>query len=292
MQHMRLDLAAATEAAVSAGVTVRLVVAAEQPQWDQLVSEHHYLKNANLVGERLCYVVEYQGQWLALLGWTAAAYHVRARDIWIGWNSNQRRGRLPLVANNARFCLLSAAGQYPNLASRVLALNLACLSADWQKAYGHPIILVESFVDTQLFRGTAYKANGWRALGATSGFKRVSEDFYEAHERPKALYVRELTKHAARKLRQRRLPEPFRAYEHWVEPDCLMPTEDLRSFRQVIRQQVPESRSRYGLRHKQATVLTIIFAYLLSGGEGGAPGGGHFRAGLVAHAAGRRGVLV
>lgn len=269
MQSKRLSLTDAAEATVLADVTVRLVAAEEQPRWEQLVSEHHYLQNANLVGERLCYVAEYQGQWLALLGWTAAAYHVRARDIWIGWNSNQRRGRLPLVGNNARFCLLSEAGQYPNLASRVLALNLACLSADWQKAYGHPIILVESFVDTQLFRGTAYKASGWQAVGLTSGFKRVSEDFYEAHDRPKALYVRELIKHAARKLRQRHLPEPFRAYEHVVEPDCLMPTEDLRSFRQAIRQEVTESRSRYGLRHQQATVLAITFAYLLSGGEGG-----------------------
>jgi hypothetical protein len=269
VQNKRLSLTDAAEATVLAGITVRLMAVDEQPRWEQLVREHHYLKNANLVGERLCYVAESQGQWLALLGWTAAAYHVRARDTWIGWNANQRRGRLPLVASNARFCLLSAAGQYPNLASRVLGLNLACLSADWQKVYGHPIILVESFVDTQLFRGTAYKANGWRALGSTSGFKRVSEDFYEAHERPKALYVRELVKHAARKLRQRHLPEPFRAYEHLVEPDCLMPTEDLRSFRQVIRRRVTESRSRYGLRHKQATVLTITFAYLLSGGEGG-----------------------
>ncbi|MCU0786176.1 MAG: DUF4338 domain-containing protein [Verrucomicrobia bacterium] len=43
--------------------------------------EHHYLKNALLVGEPLRYVVEYQGQWLGLLGWSAAAYNIRARDL-------------------------------------------------------------------------------------------------------------------------------------------------------------------------------------------------------------------
>ena len=66
------------------------------------------------------------------------------------------------MANNARFCLLTAPGQYPNLASRALALNLARLAEDWRAAYGHPILLAESFVDTQLFRGTAYKAAGWQ----------------------------------------------------------------------------------------------------------------------------------
>ena len=37
----------------------------------------------------------------------------------------------------------------------------------------------------------------------------------------------------------------------------------------MLRRHVPESRSVHGLRHKQATVLTIVFAYLVSGGEGG-----------------------
>jgi hypothetical protein len=257
------------EAAVINQITVRLIRPEEQERWDQLVSQHHYLKNANLVGERLCYVVEYEGQWLALLGWSAAAYHIRARDQWIGWNDNQRRARLRLVANNARFCLLTEPGQYPNLASRALALNLARLSQDWQQAYGHPIALAESFVDTQLFRGTAYKACGWQALGYSSGFKRVAEDFYELHDRPKQLYVRELTKHAARKLRQRHLPEALGPYEQEIEASCQMPKDQLLSLWDVLHRQVPESRSVHGLRHKQATVLTITFAFLLSGGQGG-----------------------
>jgi hypothetical protein len=204
-----------------------------------------------------------------LLGWSAASYHIRARDQWIGWTENQRRSRLSLVANNARFCLLSAAGKYPNLASRVLALNTARLSADWQEAYGHPILLVESFVDTQLFRGTAYKASGWRALGCSSGFKRVAEDFYEAHERPKQLFVRELNKHAARKLRGRQLPEALQIYERKIVPACQLPSQELLSLWEVLHRQVPESRGVNGLRHKQATVLTLTFAFLLSGGQGG-----------------------
>jgi hypothetical protein len=269
MRKQQLSLSDPVEKAFLDQVVVRLVLPHEESRWEQLVSEQHYLKNALMVGERLCYVAEYRGEWVALLGWAAAAYRVRARDVWIGWTDNQRRGRLPLIANNARFCLLAPAGRYPNLASQVLSLNVARLSADWQAAYGHPIVLVESFVDRQLFRGTAYKAGGWQAVGLTVGFKRVAEDFYQLHERPKELYVRELVKHAARKLRGRHLPEALREYEREIEPACLMAQEDLASFRQVMQQQVPESRSRRGLRHRQATVLTIAFAYLLSGGEGG-----------------------
>ena len=269
MQNKRLTFSDPAERAVLEQVVVRLVMPHEQARWDQLVSEQHYLKNANLVGERLCYVAEYRGQWLAVLGWAAAAYHLRVRDVWIGWNDTQRRGRLHLVANNARFCVLAAPGQYPNLASQAMALNLARLSADWQQAYGHPIVLVESFVDRQLFRGTAYKASGWQAVGLTCGFKRVAEDFYEVHERPKQLYLREVVKHAARKLRGRELPEPLRPYRAEGQTGLPGARPGLRSFWQVMHREVPESRSTRGMRHKQATVLTLTFAYLLSGGRGG-----------------------
>jgi hypothetical protein len=257
MREQQIKLSDRAEAAVLEQIVVRLVAPQEQERWNQLIIQHHYLKNANLVGERLCYVVEYQGQWLALLGWSAAAYHIRARDQWIGWNDNQRRARLPLVANNARFCLLTQPGQYPNLASRAMGLNLARLSEDWQQAYGHPIVLAESFVDTQLFRGTAYKASGWKAAGQSAGFKRVAQDFYEAHERPKQLFLRELVKHAARKLRQRHLPDWLQAHEQKIDLSCQMANDQMSSFWQTLHQALPESRQVQGLRHKQATVLTI-----------------------------------
>ncbi len=269
MRKEQMRLSDPAEAAVLDQITVRLIRSDEQERWNQLVSQHHYLKNANLVGEQLRYVAEHEDQWLALLGWSAAAYHIRARDQWIGWDDNQRRARLRLIANNARFCVLGPAGQHPNLASRVLALNGARLSSDWQAAYGHPIVLIESFVDTQLFRGTAYKASGWRDVGYSSGFKRVAQDFYELHERPKQLYVRELIKHAARKLRQRHLPEALRPYEQKIDPSCRMDGEQLLSLWEMVHRQVPESRSLKGMRHKQATVLTLTFAFLLSGGQGG-----------------------
>jgi hypothetical protein len=269
MSKKRLVLTDSAEAAVVDQITVRLLRPDEEAEWDRLMVENHYLKSARMVGEQLRYVAEYQGQWMALLGWSAAAYHLKGRDGWIGWNANQRRARLHLVANNARFCRLGEASRYPNLASRAMALNLARLSADWQEKYGHPIVAVESFVDLEWFQGTAYKATGWEAVGCTAKFKRVQEDFYEAHDRPKQLFVRELVKHATRGLRARQLPVGWQAQERAIDRHCPLDGETLRSLWMVLHQQVPESRDVRGLRHRQATVLAITFAFLLSGGKGG-----------------------
>jgi len=95
-----------------------------------LIQTEHYLKSSRLVGEQLRYVAHFDGEWVALLSWSAASYHLGARDEWIGWSNEQRRRRLRLLANNSRFLILAGV-DCPNLATRVLALNTARLSADW-----------------------------------------------------------------------------------------------------------------------------------------------------------------
>ncbi|MCX6892082.1 MAG: DUF4338 domain-containing protein, partial [Verrucomicrobia bacterium] len=86
---------------------VHLVVAPEQIElWNSLVCEHHYLKNANLVGEQVRYALSYQGQWVALLGWSAASLQFKDREAWLGWSNLQRRSRLHLLAQNSRFVVL------------------------------------------------------------------------------------------------------------------------------------------------------------------------------------------
>jgi hypothetical protein len=175
MPEKQIKLSDGAEAAVLEEMILRLVVEPRQrEQWDQEISEHHYLKNAHLVGEQLRWVVEYQGRWMALPGGSAAAYPIGARDQWIGWDDNQRRAPLRLVANNARFCVLTGPGELPHLPSRATAMNLARLSADWQQACGHPIVLAESFADAQLFRGTACKASGWKAAGILSSLSKAT----------------------------------------------------------------------------------------------------------------------
>ena len=119
-------------------ITVRPVKPSEKCRWEKLVEKRHYLKNAQMVGESICYVAECNGKWIALLGWSSCAFHLRPRDRWIGWSDDQRRARRHLVVCNARFLLLEPKGKRPNAASRILAANLRRLSEDWQAVYGHP----------------------------------------------------------------------------------------------------------------------------------------------------------
>ena len=136
------------------GVQVRLIQPEERKRFDQVITESHYLHSAEFVGEQLRYVAEYQGQWVALLVWSAAAYKLKLREQWIGWSDRQKRRRLPLVVNHSRF-FIPEPFHIPNLASRVMKLNLERLSLDWEQAYHHAVLIAETFVDPERFRGLA-----------------------------------------------------------------------------------------------------------------------------------------
>jgi hypothetical protein len=207
------------EQALLAGVQVRLIEPAERPQFDHLMATEHYLRSAELVGEQLRYVAEHEGQWVALLSWSAAAYHLKHREAWIGWSRRQKQRRLPLAVNNSRF-LIREGFHVPNLASRVMKLCLQRLAPDWQTAYGHAVLVAESFVDLDQHLGTCYKVSGWTLLGQTQGYGRKRGDFYLAHERPKDLWVRELRPGARTILRGRNLPEALRGVERAHPPIC------------------------------------------------------------------------
>jgi len=246
-----------------------LVSPKQRPRWNELVRQHHYLKSSDLVGEQLRYVVtDAKGTWLALLGWSAAALHLKARDQSIEWSEEQRERRLLFLAQNSRFVILADRLRLPNLASRAMRLCLKRLSDDWQKQYRHPILLVESFVDRQLFRATAYRACGWQALGYSAGFKRVAEDFYQRHDRPKELWVKELHPRAWQWLRAKQLPAHLVAYEKATPPACVVLTEQMPSLFERFHQ-VEDGRKPIGKRHGLPTVMAIVALACLSGvGQG------------------------
>ena len=243
---------------------MRLVQPHEVERFDQLIVEHHYLKSAHAVGEHLRYVATHKGQWLGLATWSAAALHLKARDAFIGWTEEQRRTRLPLVVNNSRLLVLPQC-HYPNLISRFMKLMLGRLSDNWQERWGHPLALAESFVDPQLYQGTAYKVSGWSKLGSTAGWKRSAEDFYQKHERPKQIWVRELVKKACVKLRARQLPAPWARVEENAAPRCTAKADQMRSLVQELRAQVPEFRSKKALAYPMAGVLGLIAMAMFSG---------------------------
>jgi hypothetical protein len=122
----------------------------EIAQCDEAIVEHHYLRSASLVGEHLRYGFFYKGRCLALATWSAAAFHIKDRDRFIGWSAEQCRRRRALVANNSRLLVMPDC-HFPNLISRLMKLMLGRLSEDWQERWGHPIALVETFVDPRQF---------------------------------------------------------------------------------------------------------------------------------------------
>jgi len=136
------------------------------------LTEFHYLSYRGTVGENLQYMVTDQtGRLLACLLFGSAAWKCRPRDQFIGWNPEQRARNLHLLTNNTRFLILPPV-RVPHLSSWILGRVLRRLSADWQSKYGHPILLVETFVERARFAGTSYKAANWLQLGSTAGRSR------------------------------------------------------------------------------------------------------------------------
>jgi hypothetical protein len=248
-------------------VTVRLLRDDEREAFDRLLEQEHYLQNARLPGQTLRYVAEQQGQWVALISFSAAALHLKGREQWLRWTPRQRARRLLFVVNNSRFLVLPARQQYPNLASRVLGLCLRRLDADWQARWGHPVLVVESFVDESRFRGTCYRACGFEAVGATAGFQRDSRDFYQAHGVPKQLYLRELRPGARALLRRGRLPQALAQHEENLAGPCPFRAGELGSLHErfgLLR----DARHGHGLRHRQPYVLACAAVATLMGSSG------------------------
>lgn len=247
-------------------VTVRLIHPKERGRWDQLMTERHYLKSADMVGCQFRYVAELDGQWVALMGWCAAAYHLKFREEWLGWSIEQRLKRRKFIAQNSRFLLLVERGEYPNLASRILGLCCRRLPDDWQTQYGYAVLAAESFVDPERFSGACYRAAGWERLGRTQGYRRCQRDFYEEDGHPKELWVRVLHPQATKWLRAQTMPERFAQYEDPAE-HCPYTAWHFQSLWDHFLT-LNDPRIAKGRRHQLASVLSICTVATLCGARG------------------------
>lgn len=140
----------------------------EEALFNSLMEQYHYLGYEQPVGEHLKYVAWAQGRPIACLAWSSAPRHLASRDRFIGWGAEARRRNLRFLAYNTRFLLLPWVA-VPHLASHLLARVARQLSQDWERLYRHPIYFVETFVDSERFRGTCYRAANWVLLGQTTG---------------------------------------------------------------------------------------------------------------------------
>ena len=243
-------------------VIVRLARRDEMRQWRHLMRQHHYLGFERIVGKALYYVATIGQTWVALLGWGSAALKCAARDQWIGWDHELKYRRLHLIANNVRFLILPGYHR-PNMASRLLALNIKRLSADWSQFHGHPVWLAETFVDSSRFTGTCYRAAGWQVLGHTNGYSK-SNRHYWYHGQPKRILVRPLRADACERLRAAFLP-PFAAKENVLTLDVnRLPLQQEGGLMDLLNTIVDPRKPR-GVRHSVATIVAIAVCAALSG---------------------------
>lgn len=140
----------------------------EEPLFNSLIEQHHYLGYTQPVGEHLKYLVSAQGRPIACLAWSSAPRHLGPRDRFLGWSIEARRRNIHLIAYNLRFLILPWV-QVPHLASHILGRMARQLPEDWKEIYGHPVYFLETFVDPQRFAGTCYRAANWIVLGQTTG---------------------------------------------------------------------------------------------------------------------------
>lgn len=172
---------------------IKLVGPQDSYLWNYLVHNYHYLKEPKLVGEHLRYLAFINGRVVGCLAWASAAWKVKDRDQFIGWDATTKRKNLHLIANNTRF-LIPSWVKIKYLASKLLSLSVKRLSDDWQQTYSHPVYLAETFVDTARFKGICYRAANWIKVGQTKGNAKKGND-YLYHGQPKAIYLYPLHRH-------------------------------------------------------------------------------------------------
>jgi len=167
-----------------------------------------------------------------------------------------------LLTNNSRFLILPEY-HVPNLASRILSLCQKRLLADWQETFGHPVVLLETFVDPQRFQGTVYKASNWLYVGATKGFRRTRQGYSATAQSPKMVFLKPLQANAQSLLSQSILPPLYRK----GGPKMMLMAEQMRSLPDFFRE-IPDPRRGQGRRHPLPTVLAIAAAAILCGMRG------------------------
>lgn len=243
-------------------VLVRTVRPLEEPHFQKLMQAHHYLGALPKISETLWYVATFDDQWIALLSFSAAALKCSPRDRWIRWDFRHQYDRLKLVTNNSRFLILPG-WHCPNLASRILSLCQKRLPADWQAIFGHPLVLLETFVDPKRFRGTIYKAANWIYVGETKGFHRTRKGYSATAQSPKMVFVKPLKSNAQALLSQPVLKPAYRI----GGPKIMLSAQQMQSLPEFFKQ-IPDPRRAQGRRHRLCTVLAIATGAILCGMHG------------------------
>jgi len=123
-------------------------------------------------------------------------------------------------------------------ATKVLALCLKPLAADWQRTYGYRPLLVETYVDRERFRGTCYRAANWIYVGRTAGRGRQDRECHPQRS-VKDIYVYPLSADWQRRLCREPLRKPQRSdgeltQGSWAHQEFSATLSDRRLHRRVV----------------------------------------------------------
>jgi len=183
------------------------------------LSSTHYLHRAQLVGEQLRYAVVWKGQWLAVAAWSAAAFHLKARDKFIGWTENNDASGWPWWSTT-RVCVSCPTAIIPIWSAGSMKLMLGRLSADWQSTWGHPVALAESFVTPSSIAAPPTRSAvgaSWDPRAAGSAARWIS---MRSTTSPNKYGSANWTKKACVKLRAAELPAPWVCALSHAPPRC------------------------------------------------------------------------
>ena len=140
----------------------------DEPLFNAMLEQYHYLKYTQPVGEHLKFMVYAGDRPVALFAWSSAARHLGPRDRYLGWSAEKRKANIRYLAYNTRY-LIPPWVRVPHLASHLLGRMTRTLSAEWEKVYGHGVYFAETFVDPTIHRGICYRAANWVVMGLTTG---------------------------------------------------------------------------------------------------------------------------
>lgn len=186
-----------------APIEIELVETPEQAElFRELVGRHHYLGYAVAYGAQLRYLVYASRPERTVVGgvqFSSPAWRMAVRDRWIGWDDRTRRDHLQRVVNNSRFLILPWV-RVKNLASLVLSRAVKRLQADWPRRYGVELLLVETLVDPERYRGHCYRAANFVELGETSGRGRMDREHVRHGASVKTVLVYPMVRDARRRL--------------------------------------------------------------------------------------------
>ena len=144
--------------------------------WKTYIERYHYLKHGKLYGKQIRYLLKSERiGWIGALSFSSAAWRLKARENWIGWNEENRLRYLNRIICNSRFLIVPWL-KVKNLASFVLSMSMQQVKKDWVEQYKMEPVLVETFVEKERFLGTCYRAANFHHIGITQGRGRQDRE--------------------------------------------------------------------------------------------------------------------